>query len=273
MTRFRAALSLLGTALLTTTAAAQEPRPAFDVASVKRNTSGTTQANAQVQPNGVNLVNLPLRAIIGLAYGPLNPATSIEGPAWINTARFDIVARTAGEVPSAALRGMLQALLAERFMLAAHTEKRRLATQALVLARPDGRLGPQFRRSGVDCTGVGAGGSGAADSAGRPPGDCAPRPGGLGRIIIVGRPVSQLASLLTLAMMQTVRDKTGLTGPYDIELSYAPMFVPESVLEPAQLDRPPLFTALQEQLGLKLEPQQEDADVLIIDRVELPTEN
>ena len=127
--------------------AAQDKAARFEVASVRRNTSGTTQANAQVLPNGVNLVNLPLRGIIGLAYGPMNPNTSIEGPDWINTARFDIIARTSGEVASGELRGMLQALLAERFKLVTRTEKRQLTVQALVLARGDGRLGPQIQRS------------------------------------------------------------------------------------------------------------------------------
>jgi uncharacterized protein (TIGR03435 family) len=248
-------------ALLPGTAAAQAPA-AFEVASVRRN-SGNAPGNIQVLPNGVNVTNLPLRGIIGLAYGPLNPATSIEGPDWINTTRFDVVARTAGAVPSGELRGLLKALLAERFRLAVRTEKRPLTINALVLARADGRLGPQIKRSAVDCGGGRAGG----------PPECTPPPGGFGRIIIVGRPVSQLASLLQLAMMQTVRDKTGLTGSYDIDLSYAPLFAPESVLEQEYRDRPPLFTALQDQLGLKIEAQKEETDVIIIDRVELPTEN
>jgi len=244
----------------------------FEVASVKRNTSGTNQVTAQVLPNGVNLINLQLRAIVGIAYG-VNQQSGLAGPEWMNTARFDIVARTASEVPSGELRGMLQALLAERFHLAAHTETRPQITSALVLARSDGRLGPQLIPSTVDCAAPRAGGPGDSAVDATRQAACGPRPGGLGRIILVGSPVSGLASLLAVGLRQTVRDKTGLTGSYDIDLSFLPEQVPASVLEPAMLDRPTLVTALQEQLGLKLESHQENVDVLVIDRIEQPTEN
>jgi uncharacterized protein (TIGR03435 family) len=166
---------------------------------------------------------------------------------------------------------MLQALLAERFKLSAKLDKREMPAYALVLARSDRKLGSNLKRSTVVCAGRGAppppaGDTGAASIA-RQAVPCGPRPGGPGRFVFVGSQISMFAGVLSISLSRTVIDRTGLTDPYDFELSFAPENAP------AGTDGPSLFTALQEQLGLKLDPERELVEVLIVDRFERPTEN
>src|SRR5262245_21074052 len=116
--------------------------PAFEVASVKPNKSGTTQANVNMPQNGVNIVNLPLRGIIQLFFVINQPSKLIGIPDWTITERFDITARAAGPVTADERRLMMQALLADRFKLVARREKREVSVLALTLARNDGKLGP-----------------------------------------------------------------------------------------------------------------------------------
>src|SRR6516165_916633 len=123
---------------------AQTPSPTFEVASVKPNKSGTTQANIGMPPNGVNLVNLPLRGIIQLFFQINQPTKVIGIPDWTITERFDINARAAGPITADERRLMMQALLADRFKLVARKEKRELTILALMLNRADGKLGPNL---------------------------------------------------------------------------------------------------------------------------------
>src|SRR5437868_13030963 len=106
--RFRLVLLLV----LAATALTAQTQVAFEVASVKSNKSGTTQANIGMPPNGVNFVNLPLRGIIQLAYGINQPSKLAGVPDWAVTERYDITARAAGPVTQEERRLMLQALLA-----------------------------------------------------------------------------------------------------------------------------------------------------------------
>src|SRR5215472_9180545 len=120
---------------------AQTPLPTFEVASVKPNKSGTTQANIGMPPNGVNLVNLPLRGIVQLFF-QINQPTKVVGiPDWTITERFDINARAAGPITADERRLMMQALLADRFKLVARKEKREVTILALMLNQADGKHG------------------------------------------------------------------------------------------------------------------------------------
>ncbi|MGH9237868.1 MAG: TIGR03435 family protein [Vicinamibacterales bacterium] len=260
-------------------AVAQDARKTFEVASVKRNMSGANQATVQVLPNGVNIINQPFRTILQLAYEINQPFRIVGGPSWITTDRFDIVAKTATEVPSGELRPMLQALLVERFNLVARKEKRPFPAYALVLARKDGTLGPQLKQSTVECAAP-PGGRGGPEVKPSPTAvACGPRPGGgPGRVWLVGTPLPQMAVILALTLGQTVIDKTGLTGRFDVDLSFAP----DPARQPAGVEidpaspvfaRPSLFTAVEEQLGLKLEPYKEDLEALIVERVDPLKEN
>ncbi len=207
--------------------------------------------NIKVLPNGVNMVNVPLRAIIQLAYGVQQPSRLVSVPNWAAIERFDITAKSDAITSRDQLRSMLQALLADRFKLAAHAEMRDQPIYVLMRARPNEAPGPSLRPSTAVCAQT----------------QCGPRPGGPGKVILVGSPISQLASVLSLAVGRTVVDGTGLAGNYDVELSYA------QEEQPPDQDGPSLFTALREQLGLQLKPEREKVDVLVVDRVDRPTEN
>lgn len=260
--------------LLALSAAVAQTPLAFEVASVKSNKSGTMQANISMPPNGVNFVNLPLRGIIQLAYGINQPSKLAGVPDWAVTERYDITARAAGPITQEERRLMLQALLADRLKLVARVEKREVSVLALMLARNDGKLGKNL----VESKGCVAPGSAAAKEAlpGAQISICGPRSGGYGRIILIGTPIPQFTSLLALALNSTVVDKTGLTGSYDIDLTYTPeQPIPAGVnISPADPNGPSIYTALREQLGLKLESQKVQEEVLVIDRVERqPSEN
>jgi len=262
-------LALSAAALL-----AQPPR-AFEIASVKLNKSETLQTNIGMLPNGVNFVNLPLRAIIQFAYGISQPSKLTGVPDWAVTERYDINARAAGPVTLEERRLMLQGLLADRFKLVARLEKREVSILALMLARNDGKLGRNLTES-KGCLAPGSTAAKEAASAGAQTPICGPRTGGAGRVVLIGTPIPQFTALLGVMLSRTVVDKTGLTARYDIDLTFTPeQPVPAGLnLPPADPTGPSLYTAVREQLGLKLESQRDQEEVLVIDRVERqPSEN
>lgn len=267
----RFAIALVAVAALggSARAGAQEGRKTFDVASIKRNVDSGAKTNAQVLPNGFNLTNLDLGSILGMAYG-IQRHRLIGAPEWIET-RYDLSARSETPVTLAEMRPMLQALLEDRFKLKLHTESRAMPGYALVLARSDGRLGERLRPSTVECARPA---QAAIGNAGGPNAVlCGPRPGGPGKLILVGSPIGQLVSLLALTTGRPVVDKTGLTGRYDLELTHAAEPAPGVTAPPPDPLAPSLFTALEEQLGLKLDATKEQVDVWVIDRIEPLTEN
>jgi len=240
--------------------------PTFEVASIKPNKSGPQGAGGGIVPNGVNITNLPLRAIIQLAYGIGQPSKVINAPNWIVTERFDITARASDRVQQGEIGRMLQALLKDRFSLVAHKEMREVTAYVLTMARPDGKLGPQLHVSSAECAGL-LDGTAAKDAV-----RCGPRPGGPGKLILVGSPISLTVNLLSLMLQGPVVDKTGLTGKYDLEVAFAPI-VPATSPEAADPGGPSIFTAFREQLGLKLDSGKTQEEVLVIDHVDRPTEN
>ena len=148
----------------------QTPAPAFEVASIKPNNSGDGRVMMQQQPGGrFTATNIPLRLLIRNAY-QLQDFQIVGAPSWINSERYDIVAKaedgTPPETPSLDRTGpnriqlMIRSLLAERFQLVAHDETRELPIYALVVARSDGKLGPDLKKSEVDCNAVFAAGRG-----------------------------------------------------------------------------------------------------------------
>jgi uncharacterized protein (TIGR03435 family) len=260
--------------LLAAAVAAQTPAAKFEVASVKPNTSGSTQVKIDVSPTTVTLLNLQLRPIIQLAWGINTPTRLVGVPDWAAVERFDVIGKAESIGSREAMRPLLQALLGERFKLATHMETRRQTMYALVKARKDGALGPGLHPSTVTCAGRGA----PPPAEGAPPAvPCGVRPGGPGRIIMVGVSMQQLAPIVSIAVGRPVTDKTELPGRYDLEFTFTPgqqLLGPDATPTPNAADSgPSLFTALQEQLGLKLEPETESVEVLVIDHVERPTEN
>ena len=267
----------------------------FEVASVKSNKSGDGRIMIGGPPGRFNVTNMPLRGIIGFAYG-LQPFQLVGGPAWINDERFDIVAKPPADTPPAGMFGagspgptqyMLQHLLADRFKLKVHTESRDMPVYALVLARSDGKLGPKLQPASVDCAALRGRGPGGPPPAPPAPGQ-RPQCGmmmGIGSFAAGGVPLSVLATTLSPRVGRIVVDKTGLTGSYEFNLDFTPDQMPPAggpgatpppgapPLAPVDPNGPSIYTALQEQLGLKLDSQRGPVDVVVIDGVDRPTDD
>jgi uncharacterized protein (TIGR03435 family) len=176
---------------------------------------------------------------------------------------------------------MLQGLLADRLKLVARLEKREVSVLALMLARNDGKLGKNLVES-KGCVGPGSAAAKEASVGNAPAGAdtriCGPKTGGFGRVILTGIPIQQFTALLGTMLSRTVVDKTGLTGRYDIDLTFTPeQPIPANLNIPgpaADPNGPSIYTAVREQLGLKLESQKDQEEVLVIDHVERqPSEN
>lgn len=269
---------------------AQADKPKFEVASVRENTNDDGKVMFGIQPGGrFNTVNAPLWDLIRMAYG-VQRTQLIGAPDWTETARYDIVAKADTEIqgagpggPVGPLNFMLQDLLEDRFKLRAHRETREMPVYALKLARSDGKLGDSLKPSAVDCAAMRGRGRGGR-MAGPPPGP--PAPGerlqcGMrvapNQVLAGGIPLSQLTVLLSQFTQRVVVDRTGLNGSFDIDLSFTPERMPQGPpppgAPPLNIDPngPSLFTALQEQLGLKLESEKAPVEVLVIDHVERPS--
>ena len=245
--------------------------PAFDVATVKVNASGPGPSLGLMRLPGGRLFaqNLPLRELIRAAYG-LEDSQLEGGPGWLRTTRFDVEARTGGTVTVETARAMTRRLLAERFRLAAHTETRQLPIYELVMARADRSPGRSLRASGKECGPVTLP-AGLPAAPPPPAGAGMPiTPGGFqcpsgllpGHLSLRSLDMSAFASVLWRRLFQRpVLDRTGLSGQFDIDLTYLPELetingrpASENPALPAQiLEAPSIFTAVQEQLGLKLE--------------------
>jgi uncharacterized protein (TIGR03435 family) len=250
----------------------------FEIASIRPNTFVDGPTEMGTQPGGrLTIINVPLRLLIRNAY-EIQDAQLVDAPKWIGDERFDIVAKANGEIPRPVpgnpgpLQGMMRSLLADRFRLAVHRETRDFPVYALQLARSDRRLGPQLHASLTDCAALAASGQPQAAPDEKP--RCGVRASG-GQMLAGGLPVAQLASLLSTMVDRTVVDRTGLSGAFDVELNWTPDRLPQrpDAAPPSSPDNPSIFTALREQLGLKLEPAKAPADVLVIDHVERPTPN
>jgi len=235
----------------------------FDVASVKPHTSGESMTMV-AQPGGrLVATNVPLRFVIRTAYQIQDDQISGE-PAWVNSERFDIVAKSNAADPLQRLVPMLQSLLADRFKLVVHRDTKELPVFALSLARRDGALGPKLRPTMCPDVDV--------DLARPQP--CTNVSTGRGELRLRGAPFGQFLPYLAPYVNRVIVDRTGLTARYDIDLNWTPDRLPQAVAPDAPLADPnavSIFTAIQEQLGLKLEPARAPIEVLVIDRVERPT--
>jgi uncharacterized protein (TIGR03435 family) len=236
----------------------------FDVASVKPNKSDRSAMSTRFLPSGLYIgSNVPLVSLIMNAFSVKLRLQLIGGPDWLDSARFDIVAKTDISRPSAQQYDrMLQSLLRDRFNLALHTETRELPVYALVMGKRDGSLGPQIRRSQADCRSAKA-----RQNIPRPQSSELPSCGMYfsSRQQVVGNaPLMVLVSNLAPYVDRIVVDRTGLNGQFDWNLRWEPD-------QSANTTGPSIFTALQEQLGLRLDAQRGSVQVLVIDHVEQPT--
>jgi uncharacterized protein (TIGR03435 family) len=264
--------------------------PAFETISIRPGRVGLAEGiGGQFQPTRFSTVSVTLKTLLKIAYARpgATPNTALNlldqelvgGPEWLNADKFDIVATTPTDTqptPPTRQRQMLQRLLAERFKLAAHWETRESPAFALVRVRPDGPLASGLTPvSAEDCEKVKPTAAGAFV-----PGDLrcdaiifdGQLAGGIIGLGARGAPMERLAqTLVSLRAVsgvdRMVLNRTGLEGNYAFALKFA---VPRAADD---LEHPTLFTALQEQLGLKLEPIRAPMSVLVIDRSEKPEPN
>jgi len=276
-------LWLLGIASMGRIAAGQAsqapPPPAFEVASVKANKSGPDSAQrAGLQPGErVTMTNVTLRTLIQIAYPGMSEI--VGGPGWVGSGpagdRFDVNAKADAPASREQLQSMLRTLLADRFKLAIHTESRDEPVFALVFARSDHRLGRNLRPAATDCAALRAAAAGSAEPCGIRTFATALM---TGRMSVRGLGLDQIVGVLSRDAGRKVVDKTGLTGAFDCELTWTPQAFLQRPFDRERFpsidaDGPSIFTAVQEQLGLKLEAARGAVDVLVIDHVERPTEN
>jgi uncharacterized protein (TIGR03435 family) len=253
--------------------AAQAPL-AFDVASVRQNTSGDPGATLDMSRGQLRAINTPVQSVIRQAFEVMD-SQIVDAPGWVATDRYDIIAKAPEGVATAeAMRPLMRALLAERFGLKTHTEKREMPVYALVRAKADGSLGPNIRQVATDCAAQTptAPATAPASTDEWPCGFVTFSPGSL---YLGGYPMTEVTRLLSTIVGRTIIDETGISGPVQFRLQYqrgrgaSPPAAPAGAVD----ENPDIFTALQEQAGLKLEARRAPVDVLVIDRIDRPTEN
>jgi uncharacterized protein (TIGR03435 family) len=286
--RFLCLVAAVSVFLFTARPNAQNAGPAFEVASVKANKSGNPGGFGILPGGTLRAERVTLTELISAAYGrtlPLYRFQIVGGPDWMDTDRFDVVAKwqtdagpgTAEPRPEQMFL-MLRKLLAERFKMAAHEETREAPIYVLALAKPDGSLGPRLRRSETTCP--------LPDPSSPPPsaafaGQCVYTVG-YGVLKGRGTPIARLALSLAnfYGIGRLVVDRTGLTGGFDMDMEWAPLVQfrqPGNLDPPADAaDRPvnagsTIFVALQEQLGLKMDSQRGPVPIVVIDRADKPT--
>ncbi len=269
-------------------AAMQEPvvnagQPGLEIASITPKTSGTASGGIRLQPKAGELqaTDVTLAELVKFAYQRhlFDEREVTGGPAWATSDRFDVLVKVSGGhvfdadgLPRQTL-ALLKALLVERFKLKVREEYRERPVYALTTASTDGTLGPKARKSNIDCGAVIRGEHPAPGPGQGPPCGFKTPPG---RLFASTFPMPAIASLLSRHLDRTVLDRSGLSGSFDIELEAAEIkAAPDYKPGPSDLALPPasgptIFIAVQEQLGLKLEPVVAAVAVIVIDRAERP---
>ena len=222
-------------------------RPTFDVASIKPSAMVPLGQNINinlgaVHHNELELTNTTLCEMLRFAHHLVSD-DQVAGPAWIKDreVRFDVVAKGPVGATREQLLEMLQTLLDERFEIARHNEPRTVAHYELEIATSGLKMHPSGPDAKDDLKYF------------------------RGRLVSQWMPMSRFAMLLSRQMRQAVIDKTGLSGPYDMDLSWTPDELNGFPSDPAG---PSIFTAIREQLGLKLESRKTPLDVMVIDRAD-----
>jgi bla regulator protein BlaR1 len=248
-----------------------QPPPSFEVATIKPTASpGAGRLFNLPSAGRLAATNVSLLDLIRFAYSTGGNIEITGGPNWLDRDRFDMVAQAQGSPAMSEMRDMLQTLLKERFALKVHSDSKGDSVYRLVMARNDNKPGPGLKPFKA-CEGP------AAPSDPKMP-RCGARisPNGM---VLRGASMAHLANMLSIPLTNLGRpvvDQTGLTGEFDIDFDFQ-FRVPGPNGEAAPVDPlnegPSLFTALQEQLGLKLEPSRGLIEMLVIDSAEKPLEN
>ena len=251
--------------------AARQSKPAFEIASVRRQLEPRPlrALGTGVKPGGVfNLTHATVQSLAMFAYD-LKPHQIVGSPEWTRRDNFHIDARAGFDASADQVKQMVRSLLETRFKLVARREQRVMQYLAMVVARSDGRLGPYLRKLPDDCSPAMA-----ADARKQfPPRPSTEGPLTYGQCMTVSGMVDLLSALATMSASVPIVDETGLSGKFVYELR-AESMIPGAVASGSSDPSLPSFTvALEEQLGLKLESQRAEVPVLVIDSVERPSEN
>lgn len=268
----------------------------FEVASVKPS-APDTQPNFAVRPGArFSATNMPLIGLIALAHNVAHDFQIVGAPDWIRTARYDVDAKApegtvmgalATSGPRSPVQQMLASMLEERFSLRTHSEKRDMPAYELRANSADERLGPRLKPSpsDIDCDALRAARKLQRPSSPPPPGEVSAcliliYPG---RVVAGTVPLEALASFLTSQVKRMVIDRTPFTGRFDFDLTWVPDDLTTDSFSADQSPRPQgrvaaptgpsLTTAIQEQLGLRLQSTTAPTDVLVIDSVSQVTPN
>jgi uncharacterized protein (TIGR03435 family) len=273
MTYFLPSVLIVLVGLVMPSGAAAQTAPTFDVVSIKRSDPNATGASVGSPPGRFVMVNMDLRPLIGTAYGDdVDTSDYIGLPGWATAERYDVDAKAPAGAKPADIAPMLRAMLAERFAFKAHIETREKPIYELVRANPGGPLSSGLARVDIDCEAL-------RDARGR--GEkpvLKPLPGGLfpcdmsmrgalgTEIRSGGMKMADVGRSIQGGTGRIIVDRTGLEGYYAFTLRFTGTPSPDS-------DVPSLFTALQEQLGLRLQAATAPVRVLVIDNLQRPTEN
>jgi uncharacterized protein (TIGR03435 family) len=250
--------------------AADESTSVLDYVSVSTNPAGRSGVHRGPLLEGNQLIAIGVqpRWLIFAAYG-MSEYQLIGGPDWISQEYVDVIGTVRGPAKKEELKSLLRTILEDRFHLVVHRETRDTPVYALVLADPNGPFGPHFQRGAADCAALRAAAGGGLARTGIPCGVNLQ----VGRLAGRGFPMEQLAGWLSRHAGRMVIDRTGLDGVFDFDLTFTPeqlRNVPPGRFPTVDPDGPSIFTAVQEQLGLKLDPLDSLGDVLVIDRIERP---
>jgi uncharacterized protein (TIGR03435 family) len=221
----------------------------FEVASIKPSKAETASSSGINAGHGrIDAANVTLKRCIMGAYG-LGPHQVLGGPDWLDSDRFEITAKAEQPVGVSLLMTMLQALLAERFKLALHHEARPIQAYVLEVKKN----GPALEKGD---------GQGSRTSNGR------------GDIVATNATMDRFAEILSRQMDLPVVNHTELEGVFNLKLKWTPdNGKPTKVEEGAVPEGPTIYTAIQEQLGLRLRAQKVPVDVIVIDHAEKPSAN
>jgi uncharacterized protein (TIGR03435 family) len=284
MQAMRPALRVFASVLLLSVSAACPQRAGaaqFEVASIKPAAPGEVGMYVLPGPGGgIRITNMTLKEMIVWAWR-MQPFQISGGPSWLDSVHYDVVAKPESKPTRSELAQMLQALLKDRFQLTSHTETKELPVYALVLAKKDGKFGPGLKEAkDGSCTPPDPSVPPGLPLQGGPPSlSCGQFMMNATRFTAVSIPLSRMIPMLSRTLGRVLLDKTGLSGNFDITVQWTPdqnpglRFSADASNLGANTDGPSIFTAFQEQLGLKLESANGPVEIFVVDRAEKPSEN
>ena len=232
---------------------ARDADPDWEAVTVRPTDVGTTGDSFVVLGRHVMIKNRTMENLLLIAYG-VHKSQIVGAPEWVRTQHFDVngVPDVDGEPNPKQIQSLMRRLLKERFGLVVHTEQRELPVYAVTVAKDGAKLTASQR------------------DANEPPDESIRNNGGDRTMLMTNATVGDLGLMLEVELDRPVVDKTGLKGRYDFQLRYT---ADAMRARPDEEAAPVVFTAVQEQLGLKLEPVKTQADVLVVDKVNMPGAN